>query len=145
MKTIEIVNAYHKLTAAKISKMENADKYRVIKAIRAIKPVATDYDEFTKDAQERLRGDNHDEIVAMAQQWQREGEETTLTIEDRTKVNEYLNDYNARVVACLQEEAERDHELNIEHLDEEAFGKLMESNEEWEVKDILLLQELLTA
>jgi hypothetical protein len=145
MKTIELNNAYTLLNAAKLSKMENADKYTVIKAIRVIKPIVTAYEDFVKDAQDRLKGEDHDVIIEKAQQWQREGEKTSLTIEERTAINEYLNDYNKRVMECVQTEAEKEHELAIEHLTEESFGKFMESNEAWEVKDILLLQDVLTA
>jgi hypothetical protein len=145
MRTIEISNAYQLLNAAKINKLDTESKYTVIKAIRAIKPIATSYDEFIKDAQERLKGEEHDDIVAKAQQWQREGENTTLNVEERAAINEYLNAYNQRVVECVQEEAEKEQPLVITHLSEEAFGQLMASNEAWEVKDILLLQELLVA
>lgn len=142
MKTIELNNAYTLLNAAKLSKMENSDKFKVIRAIRAMKPIVTDFEDFQKDAQERLKGEGHDEMVEKAQQWQREGEKTTLTIEERTAVNEYLNGYNKRIMECVKTEAEKEHELQVESLSEEAFGKLLESND-WNANQIMTIQDFL--
>jgi lipase chaperone LimK len=136
MKTVEINSAYQVLYNAKLSKMENSDKFKVIRAIRAMKPIVTDFEDFQKDAQ------GHEEIVEKAQQWQREGEKTTLTIEERTEINKYLNYYNQRIMECVKDEAEKEHELQVESLSEEAFGKLLESND-WNANKIMTIQDFL--
>jgi polyribonucleotide nucleotidyltransferase len=142
MKTKEVKTAYEVLNNAKLTKLETSDKFKVIKALREFKGIANAYDDFLKDAQEKLKGENHDEIVKKAQQWQSEGEKTTLTIEERAEINKYLNDYNNKVVECLKEEAEKDNDLSFDKLSEESFGKLVDSND-WDAKTIMELQDAL--
>ena len=50
MKTIEITNIYAVLNEAKLTKMEDADKFKVIKALRVIKPIAKGYEDFIEEA-----------------------------------------------------------------------------------------------
>jgi hypothetical protein len=69
MKTLDVRNAFNLLNTAKLTKLESAGKFKVIRAIRVLKQIATAFDEFQKDALERLKGDNHDEIAAKATQW----------------------------------------------------------------------------
>ena len=57
MKTIEITNIFAVLNEAKLTKMEDADKFKVIKALRAIKPIAKGYEDFVEDAKNKLKGE----------------------------------------------------------------------------------------
>jgi hypothetical protein len=93
MKTIDIKNAYNLINTAKLTKLSSTDKFKVIKAIRVLKQIAIDFEEFQKDAMERLKGEEHDDIVAKATQWKSEGENTTLTTAERIRVNTYLLKY----------------------------------------------------
>lgn len=142
MKTKQVVEVYNTLNGAKLSKMEDKDKFLVIKAMRQLKPISTAYEEFVKDAQEKLKGDNFEDIQKKAQKWQEEGENTSLSLEERREINTYLNDYNNKVVECLKEEVEKDNELNYEKISEDAFGKLVSSND-FDVKTIMNLQDAL--
>lgn len=142
MKTKQVVEVYNTLNSAKLSKMEDKDKFLVIKAMRQLKPISTAYEEFVKDAQEKLKGDDFEDIQKKAQKWQEEGENTSLSLEERREINTYLNGYNNKVVECLKEEAEKDNELNYEKISEDAFGKLVSSND-FDVKTIMNLQDAL--
>lgn len=142
MKTIEIVKAYRIINEAKLTKMEDADKYKVIKAIRAMKPIATSFDDFTKEAQERLKDDDFSAMQKKAEQWQKEGEQTTLTMEERIAINRFFTDYNKRVEECVKEEAEKEVSPEYGRLSEEAFSKLIGSND-WAVKEILAVMDAL--
>ena len=142
MKTKQVVEVYKLLNEAKISKMEDKDKFLVIKAMRQLKPIFTSYEEFVKDAQEKLKGDDFEENQKKAQQWQTEGEKTTLSLEERVHLNTYFSDYTKKVNACIHEEEEKDNELTYERLTEDAFGKLIASND-FDVKTIMVLQEAL--
>ncbi len=142
MKTKQVVEVYNTLSSAKLSKMEDKDKFLVIKAMRQLKPISTAYEEFVKDAQEKLKGDDFEDIQKKAQKWQEEGENTSLSLEERREINTYLNGYNNKVVECLKEEVEKDNELNYEKISEDAFGKLVSSND-FDVKTIMNLQDAL--
>lgn len=142
MKTKQIVEVYNTLNGARLSKMDDKDKFLVIKAMRQLKPIATSYGEFVQDAQERLKGDGFEDIQKKARQWQEEGESTTLSLEERRDINVYLNDYGRKVEECVAEEAGKENELDYVRLAEEAFGKLVASND-FDVKTIMLLQDAL--
>lgn len=142
MKTKQVVEVYNTLNSAKLSKMDDKDKFLVIKAMRQLKPVFTAYEEFVKDAQEKLKGDDFEDVQTKARKWQEEGENTSLTIEERRNINIYLNDYSNKVNECLKEEVEKDNELTYEKISEEAFGKLIASND-FDVKTIMNLQDAL--
>lgn len=142
MKTRQVVEVYNTLNGAKLSKMDDKDKFLVIKAMRQLKPVSAAYEEFVKDAQEKLKGEDFGEIQKKAQQWQEEGENTTLSLEERRHINIYLNDYTKKVNECVSEEGEKENDLTYERLSEEAFAKLVASND-FDVKTIMSLQEAL--
>lgn len=142
MKTKQVVEAYNVLGGAKLTKMEDKDKFTVIKAMRQMKPVATGYEDFVKDAQEKLKDEHFDDMRGKAQKWQEEGDKTALTVDERIEVNAYFAAYNKRVNDCLKEEREKEVELGYGRLDEEAFGKLVASND-FDVNTILLLGDAL--
>lgn len=142
MKTIDIVKAYRIINDAKLTKMEDADKFKVIKATRQLKPVAASFDEFVKEAQERLKPEGWDDMQKKARKWQEDGDKSTLTVEERREINRYFTDYNAKVEECVKEEAEKEPELTYEHLSEEAFGKFIASND-YDVRTIIELENIL--
>lgn len=141
--TREIVAAYGLLKDAKLTKMEDADKFRLIKTLRALHKAADDYEAFRNEALEKLKGEGHDGIVAKAQQWQREGDKTTLTAEERIGVNRYFAEYNSKVEQCLKEEAEAVRDIGAPALGEDAFGKLVASND-WTLGQMEALACVLT-
>lgn len=148
MKTIEIANSYTVLNEAKLTKMEDADKFKVIKALRAIKTIAKGYEDFTEDAKEKLKGDNHDEMSKRGETWNKEnkgkkiGDLTTEQVEELEAINKYFADYNKRIEDCLREEAEKEVELTIDRLSEDAFGKLVASND-WTCGQIMVLSNII--
>lgn len=140
---MNIVTAYRTINASKLTKMEDTDKYKVIKAIREMKPVVESFDSFVSDARERLKPEDFDTMQEKAAQWQKEGDATTLTVEDRVELNRYFEDYNRKVEECVKEESEKEHELKFGRLSEEAFCKLMASNPDWDVKTTVQVEEVL--
>lgn len=142
IKTEKVVSVYGVLAEAKITKMEDKDKFKVIKALKELKVVAKAFEDFRTDALEKLKGEEHDKMVERAQQWQREGDKTTLTEDERIEVNKYLTDYNTKVAECLKEEAEKENDITFEPLTEEALGKLVASND-WTVRQIMEIEEVL--
>lgn len=141
MKKAEVLAIYEIVKSAKLTKMDDADKFKVIKALKEMKPVAVDFDEFKKEALEKLKGEEHDDMVSKAQKWQNEGENTALTAEERINLNRYFQSYNTSVMECVREEAEKDIELNVGKLTDEAFEKMVASND-WSAEQALAVYEL---
>lgn len=139
-KTETILAIYNVLKDAKLTKMEDSDKYAIIKILRRLRPITEDFEAFKKDASERLKPENWLDIVAKVQQWRREGENTTLTEDERRSINLAIVNYEREVQECISEELNWEVDIDIPVLTEEAFEKLMASND-WEAKTALLIAD----
>ena len=148
MKTIEITNIYVVLNEAKLTKMDDADKFKVIKILRVIKPVAKGYEDFVEDVKNKLKADDHDKMTEKAQAWNKDNqgkkvnELTQEQIDELNTINTYFAEYNKLVEDCLKEEAEKEVELTFDKLNEEAFGKLVASND-WTCGQIMALSDVI--
>lgn len=132
MKKVDILTAYALVNGAKLTKLEDEAKFKVIKACKAMKPIVEELEAFEKDAREKLKGEKHEEYLKLAQKWQEEGEKTTLTIEERKELNEYFGEYNKKVQACVNDEFESEVTLDYERLTSDEVKKLVSSND-WNV------------
>ena len=140
MTTNEIVGLYKVLSDAKLAKVEEADKYSVIKILRKLRPTAESFEAYQKDAQERLKPENWDDIVSKVQQWQNEGENTTLTEDERKDINMAIMTYERSVSSCIYEELNMEVEIEFKKLTESAYKKLLASND-WDAKTALLVAD----
>lgn len=141
------VRAYRLLTTVKtndkegfkLSNLETKDIFKVIRATNALKQVATSFEDFQKDAQERLKPEDWEATIEKAQKFEE------LSTEERVAVNRAINTYNSKVAECVSTEVEKDKEVEVyEHLSEEAFGLLVKANEHLlDLSDIILLQDIL--
>lgn len=135
--TEKVLNAYRIISGAKYTKMDDADKIRVWKIARALKPVATKFDEDSKDAAEKMKpSEDFADNLQKAQEFERIAKDKDF---DASKLpmgaaeyNEFikkLQDYNRLVGEAVKEFADKEVEIEFEPLSEDAFGKLMASNE----------------
>ena len=70
--TEKALMAYRVLSTAKYSKLEDADKIKVWKIARALKPTATQFEEDSKDAAEKLKpSEDFDSRLQKAQEFER--------------------------------------------------------------------------
>lgn len=151
MTTIDIVKAYNTLSEAKLSGMADQDKFTVIRAMRVMKPVKQQYDDFVQDAAKRLRPEGFDKLEQKAKTWndQHRGKKyADLTPGERAElddINAKYAEYNKQVEQCVEEEAKRDQPLCYTKLSEEALGKLMAANPEWTAAAMLLVADALAA
>lgn len=144
MKTIKTENAlavYNLVKGASLKGMDNIGKYAVIKVTKALKGVATDFESFREDAQNRLKPENFDAMQEKAMQWQKEGDECKLTDAEKIEINKFFGDYNNSVTACLLEEAQKDNELDIKGLSEAQFEAFIGANDAWTVEQIMIIEE----
>lgn len=139
-KTKTIVNLYEVLKSAKLTKMEDADKYAVIKVLRKLRPAAEKFDADKKDASERLKTDELDDAIAKYQQWQSEGEKCAFTDEEKRTIVKVINEYDSKVRECIAEELDVDVEVEMPKLSEAAFEKLLASND-WNAEVAMLVAD----
>lgn len=142
MKTVLIIAAYNTLTGSKLTKMSGEGKIKVVKIIKAMKPIATDYEDFRKDALERLKPEGFDAMAEKAQQWQKEGDKTTLTATERAEINQFFADYQTDVDKCLNDEVNKEHELELTKLTAEEFTSLCDGND-WTAGQMLELMDII--
>lgn len=147
MKTRDIIEAMPLLQKAKLTKMKDSDKFLVIKAMREIKKVNAEYDEFSKDVLDKCKGDNHDEMVEQAKKWNDEHQSNTTAISEEerkllAKLNGYFAEYTASVDALKQKELDKEIVISYAKLNEESFGELIASND-FTVEEIMKLEEVL--
>lgn len=152
IKTNEILAAYNILNAAKYASMGDDDKVKVWKIARILKPIATKFDEDSKDAAEKLKpkDKDFDEKYQKAQEYERmkrtpNADASKLPMgaaEYDQFINKVLVPYNKLVGKALEEFANKEVEVEFEPLSDEAFGKLMASNE-WTMGQAVVLSEII--
>ena len=142
MKKKDVVSAYGSLNSAKLSKMEDNAKFKVIKALRQIKKVNSEYEDFLKDAQEKLKGDDFESMKEKVQKWQEEGEKSNLPMSERIAINKFFTEYNNSVSKCMKEEEEKEVDLDYEKLTEDEFKAFVSSND-FDVQTMVLMQDIL--
>lgn len=138
----KIVEAYKMLGEAKVSKLEESEVVKVIKARKAMRPIAEDFEAFLKDAQDKFKPECWDDVQKKISQWQEEGENTTLTDAEKRGINTVVVEYQNSINKAINEELEREIEIEIEKLKDGSDVKLMSAND-WTPNQLDALDVLL--
>ncbi|MBO5854951.1 MAG: hypothetical protein J6Q61_09475 [Bacteroidales bacterium] len=136
MKLKSLIAAYKALGEAKVTKLEASEVLKIVKARKAMRTHAEDYDAFLKDCQEKFKPSNFDEIQEKVQKWD------SLTDEEKKEVNKALIEYNNAINSAILEEIEKDIEVNVEKLSEDSLTKMLQENG-WELKKLDELEVML--
>lgn len=137
MRVGDIVNAYNVLKTLKIAKLPREDQFAVLRASRALKPVATAFDDFVNDARERLKPEDFDSIVEKSQRFD------SLPEEEKVRVNMAARAYQNDVDECVREEYEKAVDVDaFDSLSEEAISGIATGNDTLDVQTLLLLESL---
>ena len=151
IKTSEILAAYNVLNTAKYGSMEDADKIKVWKITRALKPIATKFDEDSKDAAEKMKpkDKDFDETLQKAQEYERmirdpkaDNKKLPMGAAEYDAFIEKFKEYNKLVGKAVEEFANKEVKVSFEPLSDDAFGKLMSSNE-WTMGQAVALSEII--
>lgn len=148
VKTSEILNVYNVINGAKYGKMSDADKVKVWKICRKLKPVATKFDEDSKDAAEKLKPyEDFDEKLQKAQEYERlrADKQPTIDVMSTSDYDAFIEDfkkYNKLVGDAIKEFADTEVEVEFDVLSEESFGKLLASND-WTVGQVTIIGEFI--
>lgn len=151
VKTEQVLGAFNVLNTAKYAKMDDADKIKVWKIARALKPIATKFDEDSKDAAEKLKPEGFDENLRKAQEYERvtkdkEADASKLEM-GAAEYGEFikkLKEMNKLVADALKEFANKEVDIDFEPISEDAFTKLMASND-WTMEQAVMIGELIVA
>lgn len=149
-KTSVILGVYNVISKAKYGKMDDADKIKLWKIARTLKPIATQFDEDSKSAAEKLQPtDDFQERLQKAQEFERmrnTNEDMSNSPMGAAEYNKFIGEfqkYNKLVNDAIKEYAEKEVDVEFDALSEEAFGKLMASNE-WDLSQVMALEGIVT-
>lgn len=131
----QVVEAYQVLGEAKVTKLEESEVVKIVKARKSMRHIANDYESLLKDYQEKMKPENWDKIQGNLQKWQQEGEKTTLTLEEMVEVNKTVVEYQQKLNSAMKDESEKEVEIDVEKLKEESATKLLVENG-WELKKL---------
>lgn len=132
-KTNDIVSAFRLINPAKLTKMETAERFSLILATRQLKKVATEFDDFLKDVQEKMKPEGFDAIAGKVQAHK------DLAPDELKAWNKYQQD----ISECLKGELEKEVEVDFEPLSKEAMEHFIDSND-FAVSDIILIMDVLS-
>ena len=134
LKTKEVAEAYNIISAAKYQKLSDDDKVRVWRISRKLCPVAEQYEKDVEDAKIKLLPtEDFPQRLQVALQYQSikdaGGEDFPISQEEFNRTAADWNSYNGLLNKALKEIAEKTVAIEIEPVTEEAFGRLMASND----------------
>ena len=58
-----IVGVYHIVKDAKLTKMQNEEKFAFVKIVRQLKKIGSEFDDYLEEARRRLKPDGYEAIV----------------------------------------------------------------------------------
>lgn len=138
----QVVECYNLLDKTKVTKLDVSDVIKILDARKAMRPTATDYEAFLKDCQEKFKPEDWDDIQKDLQQWQQEGENTSLSEDRRIELNKAVIVYQKNINEALKGELSREIELSVESLSKETRAKLMVENG-WSVSELEIVEIVL--
>ena len=150
MKTEDVLKAYNVISTAKYGKLDDVDKIKVWKIARAMKPVAEKFRDDSEDAQQKMKPtEDFDEQLQKAQQYEVEirkpdCDASKLPI-GAAEYGQFLDEfksYQKLVNDTIKEFAEKEVSLEFDPVSEDAFGKLMASND-WTLDQVATLGEII--
>lgn len=145
IKTEKVLKVYQILNTTKYGKLDDADKVKVWKIARKLKPVATKFDEDSKDAAEKLKPyEGFEDDLQKAQEYERlKGVNAKMDIDEYQKFITAFKAYQELVGKAVKEYADVEVEVEFDTISEDAFSKLMASNE-WTLDQAVEIGEFIT-
>lgn len=149
--TEKVLEAFGIISTAKYGKMDDADKIKVWKIARKMKPVADKFADDRDDAAKKLLPtEDFEERRVKAQQYQAmlgdknaDMTQAPMTPTEFWKFVDESNGYNKLLEEALKDFGKNEVELEFEPISEDAFGKLMASND-WNMAQVVALDGIVT-
>lgn len=131
----EIARAYRTLAAAKLTRLDDEEKFQIVKIIISLKPIAKEYEDFIQQTKESLKADNHEEMLDKANRWNftNKGRNINdLTDEEKKElfeINRYFAEYSNKVEKWILEEGDKGVNFAPFKLSNDTATKLIASND----------------
>ena len=148
IKNEEVLNAFNIINAANYKQLDDSDKIKLYKIARAMKPSALQFEDDSRDAAEKLKPEGIDAKLEKAREYElktKKGETDKLPMtadEYQAFIQEEWLPFNSLVQKAVREFADKVVDLEFEPLSEEAFGKLMASND-WTIEKAMTIGALI--
>lgn len=123
MKLGAVVDIYKMLGEATVAQLTSDERMEVVKVLKATRPHAKEYDEFVNDLREKFKTANTDAIIQKIQM------NKGLT---EAEASEFM-EYNTPVSKAIHEEREREVQINLPTISEDAVLKMIGENG-WKMK-----------
>ena len=133
----EIVNCYPVIMKSSLSKMNGKAKLQMLKIIKVLKPIAIGFEDSRKEAGERLADDAY---KAAMEKVNKPNDYNEDEVKEALKVVKTSDEaYNK----FMQEESEKEVDVEYELLDEENFEALLEGSKDLMPQELMMLSELI--
>lgn len=133
----EIVNCYPVIMKSSLSKMNGKAKLQMLKIIKVLKPIAIGFEDSRKEAVDRLADDAYKSAVEKVNKPNDYKEDE---VKEALKVVKTSDEaYNK----FMQEESEKEVDVEYELLDEENFEALLEGSKDLTPQELMMLSELI--
>lgn len=143
LKISEVVSAYKVLSSAKYQKLDDADKIKLWKISRVLKPIAVQFEEDRADAVKTLMPESISESMGKAQEYERlkaqNADNLPMTEDEYKGFVKELSNCSKLVKDAMREILEKEVKLELEPLTEKTLGQLMVSND-WSIKQVESLE-----
>lgn len=133
----EIVNVYPVIMKSSFSKMNGKAKLGMVRIIKAMKPVASEFEEVRQEAIKKLAGEDYQEAIKKVQNPKDYSEDE---VKEALKVAKTSDDAYSKFV---QEECEKEVEVEFELLKEDDFESLLEGSKDLTPQELMMLSELI--
>lgn len=137
VKVGEIVNVYPVIMKSSFSKMNGKAKLGMVRIIKAMKPIASEFEEVRQDAIKKLAGEDYQEAIKKVQNPKDYSEDE---VKEALKVAKTSDDAYSKFV---QEECEKEVEVEFELLKEDDFESLLEGSKDLTPQELMMLSELI--
>ena len=147
IKTEKALEVFNILKGASYQKLTDEDKVKVWKAYRALHPVATKFEDDSKDAAEKLKPEGLEATLEKAKDYEQKKQkgDSDLPMTEQEYlafINGDWAKFNQLLAKAVKEFADAEVELEFETINEESFAKLMSSND-WKMEQVRIVGEFL--
>lgn len=136
MKLKTVVIAYKMLDDAVITSVNDKDAVSIIKNRKEMRKHVEAYDALLKDAQEKFKPKNFDEMQEKARKW------NELSESEKEELNNFFTPYQKKVNAACEPELEKEVEVTLEKISDEGAIQLAKENK-WPMSKLDLLKIML--
>lgn len=134
-----VLELHHVLKDAKLKGMKTESKMIVLTTLRKTTPIAQQYEEALKTAQEKFKPEGFDDLMQKARENEGKPEaERTISRDEIDELNRMSTAFNQEMSAFINELNNEEEDIVPAKLPKDEFGKFMEAND-FEASKLMLI------